>query len=1219
VGTVTQTGGVTVTLSPGSVNSAGAGWRVDGGLYQASGQSVTGLSVGTHTITCLSVAGYTTPAAQMITVSAGAITAATLSYTPVAPSTYTLTLNANNSEGLISESPTGGGSGNQYTAGSLIQLTANADYGYHFTGWSGALSGSSNPATIVMNSNETVAANFASGDPRLGTITVTIDPPAAAAAGMTWGFNANDFRVSGSSCTTFPGTYILELHAVSGWLGNQTFEATITAGETTNVTITCTQDTTPGLLTVTLWPPAVGNTGAEWHVNGGAGLASGASAALESGTYTVSFDSVAGWTAPANQTVVVQRAATTTTAGTYGIATGAPVINSISPSVGALAGGTQLTIAGFNFTPGATVTVGGVGATNIDVVSPSEITCLTPSSSVYGTAPVTVVTTSGTATDANGFSYGTPRGNGLQLVGSIGGYTNALAVQGNYCYAGEGSTFLVLDVSNPSAPSPIARLALPGTIQDIALFSVSGEQYAAVADNDAGVQIVDITNPASPALRGYYNTGDDALGIQVNNGYAYVANGNSGLMVLSLSNPLYPQEAGALADGYTDRLAIQASGTNIFAYTSNGGGLAIVDITTPANPTLTGTTASVSDWSEPHSIAILGNRAFLATQYYQLQAFDITNPGNPTSLGVVGDGGLANAVTVSNGELYAWGIGLSVYSLVGGNLQTITNNDTGFDGLLSAGGDTIAIIGSTAICAGGQYGIFLFNVSSSTALPYLGEFASTAGYYYSTAVSGSDVYSVTQNDGLKVFDVSNPAAPNLLSQFISTFDGGGGGTKVMVSGTQAYFLADGQINILNVSNPSQPVFSGSNSQNSFFVTDFYPLERSIVVTGAEMTSAPPHLPSAAVFDISDPASIVIQTPFEFQNDTDGSTLCIGNSNTAYVAVPHSVGNDSSLAIMTVSDPSNLQETGTLPDIGEVFRPDMALSSDGRYLYVGCYDLNWKIIDVTTPSSPIITSTTAVDSSVNCVNLQGSDLFVAEGTKVLVYDVSNPNQPQLLRSYNTPAIATDVQISGNLLYVADANDGLTILGLEDTNTPFVQITSPAGGGVSATGTSTLNLTGTANDGQGLAPGPITNVTWTNSAGGGGTAAGTNNWSINGIALQTGTNVLTVTAVDAAGNVGSTALTVVYTPPLQAQTIDFPAIADQVYGGTPIPLVAAASSGLPVSYTVVSGSATITNDLLTVLGAGAVMVEADQAGNSSYSAAPAVDVSFNVAPAEQAIRR
>jgi hypothetical protein len=57
--------------------------------------------------------------------------------------------------------------------------------------------------------------------------------------------------------------------------------------------------------------------------------------------------------------------------------------------------------------------------------------------------------------------------------------------------------------------------------------------------------------------------------------------------------------------------------------------------------------------------------------------------------------------------------------------------------------------------------------------------------------------------------------------------------------------------------------------------------------------------------------------------------------------------------------------------------------------------------------------------------------------------------------------------------------------------------------------------------------VTQVTWTNNRGGTGVATGTTSWSVPSIAFQPGTNIITVQARDAAGNLGNDVLTVTYT--------------------------------------------------------------------------------------------
>ena len=82
----------------------------------------------------------------------------------------------------------------------------------------------------------------------------------------------------------------------------------------------------------------------------------------------------------------------------------------------------------------------------------------------------------------------------------------------------------------------------------------------------------------------------------------------------------------------------------------------------------------------------------------------------------------------------------------------------------------------------------------------------------------------------------------------------------------------------------------------------------------------------------------------------------------------------------------------------------------------------------------------------------------------------------------------------------------------------------------------------------------------------------------------------------------------------QTISFGALANQTTSAGPITLSATASSGLPVTFTLMSGPATLSGNSLTLTGAGTVVVRASQAGNTSYNAAASVDQSFTVtAPA------
>jgi hypothetical protein len=78
----------------------------------------------------------------------------------------------------------------------------------------------------------------------------------------------------------------------------------------------------------------------------------------------------------------------------------------------------------------------------------------------------------------------------------------------------------------------------------------------------------------------------------------------------------------------------------------------------------------------------------------------------------------------------------------------------------------------------------------------------------------------------------------------------------------------------------------------------------------------------------------------------------------------------------------------------------------------------------------------------------------------------------------------------------------------------------------------------------------------------------------------------------------------------QVINFSVIADKIWGSAPFALNATASSGLAVSYRLVSGPATLNNNTVTLTGLGRVVIEATQQGNDVYNAATPAQRSFAV---------
>jgi hypothetical protein len=104
-----------------------------------------------------------------------------------------------------------------------------------------------------------------------------------------------------------------------------------------------------------------------------------------------------------------------------------------------------------------------------------------------------------------------------------------VAVSGSYAYVADWDAGLrVVDVSDLAHPQEEGFYDTPGSAWSVA---VSGS-YAYVADRGSGLRVVDVSDPANPFEEGFYVTPGEAFGVAVSGSYAYVAAGDYGLIIL---------------------------------------------------------------------------------------------------------------------------------------------------------------------------------------------------------------------------------------------------------------------------------------------------------------------------------------------------------------------------------------------------------------------------------------------------------------------------------------------------------------------------------------------------------------------------------------------------------------------------------------------------------------------------------------------------------------
>ena len=149
--------------------------------------------------------------------------------------TYTLTVNV---VGGGSVTPSGG----VYSADDVVTLTAIPNNGWVFDHWSGDAVGSTNPTTVIMNSDKEITAVFVEEQPMQYTLTLHADPPEGGTVVV----------IGVASASQHPAGSIVTISAIpnngytfKGWTGT-TGDATTTVTMNSDMTVTAHFEKTRG-------------------------------------------------------------------------------------------------------------------------------------------------------------------------------------------------------------------------------------------------------------------------------------------------------------------------------------------------------------------------------------------------------------------------------------------------------------------------------------------------------------------------------------------------------------------------------------------------------------------------------------------------------------------------------------------------------------------------------------------------------------------------------------------------------------------------------------------------------------------------------------------------------------------------------------------------------------------------------------------------------------
>jgi hypothetical protein len=189
------------------------------------------------------------------------------------------------------------------------------------------------------------------------------------------------------------------------------------------------------------------------------------------------------------------------------------------------------------------------------------------------------------------------------------------------------------------------------------------------------------------------------------------------------------------------------------------------------------------------------------------------------------------------------------------------------------------------------------------------------------------------------------------------------------------------------------------------------------------------------------------------------------------------------------------------------------------------------------TAPVVSITAPTTSSTSPVSISGTASDNVGVTQVTWgNDRGGSGVASGTTSWSVPSIAllSGANVVTVTAYDAAGNKGIATLTVNytapDISAPTITILGPTTASSYTSARSVETLGGTSSDNLGVTA--VTwAVTWPDNSTTSGFSSGTTNWSVPSVPLEVGSNVITMTAQDAAGNKGKAVLTINRLPPAQ----------------------------------------------------------------------------------------
>jgi hypothetical protein len=454
----------------------------------------------------------------------------------------------------------------------------------------------------------------------------------------------------------------------------------------------------------------------------------------------------------------------------------------------------------------------------------------------------------------------------------------AIDLSGSAAFIGTEAGLAVVDMSDPTAVLMVAGLPTPAPVLGV---DVSGTS-AILAVGESGVEMIDLSLPTRPVRVASISTEGVAHAAVPVGDLLVVADGPAGLCIApTASDPVAP----ACATFQSDAVDVAIMGSYAVVVDADGW-LRVIDISDPQTPTEIG---SVS--ASARDVEIAGSHALVAAGSEGLRVVDLSNPEAPNVVASLATTHEARGVELQGSLAYV----VLPYAMLTVDVSDPLSPSTLSTFEVPTGGSALAVDGSTVVTLDSySLAAHAIDVSDPSSPVDVAHFERWGPWDVETLGSLATVFVGTSYSGcvasLSLVDISTPEHPAEVG-FLHL---GVCADAAVTTRTHAFVAQRGVLRVIDISSPAHPVDVASLAIPNGV--------RDLAVDG-DLLLMSDSSTRMLLFDISDPSFPVGISALPLDVNVGQVAISGGRAFVGYSVSQWGVANGGFL-VVDIADPSN---------------------------------------------------------------------------------------------------------------------------------------------------------------------------------------------------------------------------------------------------------------------------------------------------------------------------